>query len=104
MKNINFFGFLVLALLAAVEPAFAEGTIATGQSALIAIGSGLAIGMAALGGTLGQGKAVSAALDSIGRNPSAASKIQNSMIIGLVLVESLVILTFVIAFMLTGKI
>ena len=66
------------------------------------VGAGLAIGLAALGGTMGQGKAVSAALDSIGRNPSASGKIFVPMILGLALVESLVILSFVIANKLAG--
>ena len=84
-------------------PAFAEGGAATGSADLIAIGAGLAIGLAALGGTMGQSKAVSSALDSIGRNPSAAGKIFTPMIIGLVLIESLVILSFVVANTLAGK-
>ena len=69
---------------------------------LIAVGAGLAIGAAAMGGALGQGKAVSAALDSIGRNPSASGKVFVPMILGLALIESLVILSFVIANSLSG--
>ena len=80
----------------------AEG--AGAGSDYIAIGAAVAVGLAALGGTIGQGKAVSSALESIGRNPSAGGKIFTPMIIGLVLIESLVILSFVIAFLLTGKI
>jgi len=82
-------------------PAFAFAEDGSGKG-LIAIGAGLAIGLAALGGTMGQGKAVSAALDSIGRNPSASGKIFVPMILGLALVESLVILSFVIANKLAG--
>ena len=72
-------------------------------SGLIAIAAGLAIGLAALGGGLGQGKAISSALDAIGRNPSAQFKIFIPMLLGLALVESLVILAFVIANGLMGK-
>ena len=70
---------------------------------LIAIGAALAIGMAALGGTLAQGKAASAALEGIARNPEAQGKIFTPMLLGMALIESLVILGFVIAFMIQGK-
>ena len=65
--------------------------------------AGLAIGMAALGGTLGQSRATAAALEGISRNPGAASKITTPMILGLALIESLVLFALIIAFMLQGK-
>ena len=70
----------------------------------LALGAGIAIGVAAVGGGLGQGRAVSAALEGIARNPSASDKIFTPMIIGLALIESLVIYGLVIAFILQGKI
>ena len=66
--------------------------------------SGLAIGIAALGGGIGQGLAMRGALEGIARNPNATDKIFTPMIIGLALIESLVIYALVIAFMLQGKI
>jgi F-type H+-transporting ATPase subunit c len=65
-----------------------------------AIGAGFAIGLGVLGGGLGQGRAAAAALEGISRNPGAAAKIQTPMILGLALIESLVLLAFVIAFFL----
>ncbi|MCH8077263.1 MAG: ATP synthase F0 subunit C [SAR324 cluster bacterium] len=70
----------------------------------MALGAGLAVGVAALGGGIGQGIAVSSALEGIARNPSAAGQIFTPMIIGLALIESLVIYGLVIAFILQGKI
>lgn len=67
------------------------------------IGAGLAIGLGVLGGALGQGRAAAAALEGISRNPGAAPRIQTPMILGLALIESLVLLSFVIAFFLQGK-
>jgi len=67
------------------------------------IGAGIAIGLGALGGTLGQGRAAAAALEGISRNPGAASRIQTPMILGLALIESLVLFSWVIAFFLQGK-
>jgi F-type H+-transporting ATPase subunit c len=69
-----------------------------------AAGAGFAIGLGVLGGTLGQGRAASAALEGIPRNPGAAPRIQTPMILGLALIESLVLLSFVIAFFLYGKV
>jgi F-type H+-transporting ATPase subunit c len=67
------------------------------------IGAGIAIGLGVLGGGLGQGRAAAAALEGISRNPGAAARIQTPMILGLALIESLVLLSFVIAFFLQGK-
>ena len=64
----------------------------------------MAIGIAALGGGIGQGLAMRGALEGIARNPNATDKIFTPMIIGLALIESLVIYALVIAFMLQGKI
>ena len=61
------------------------------------LGAALAIGLAAFGGALGQGKTAAAALDGIARNPAAQPKIFVPMIIGLALIESLVLYAFVIA-------
>ena len=69
-----------------------------------AAGAGFAIGLGVLGGTMGQGRAASAALEGISRNPGAAPRIQTPMILGLALIESLVLLAFVIAFFLQGKV
>jgi F-type H+-transporting ATPase subunit c len=70
----------------------------------LALGAGLAIGLAALGGTLAQGRATAAALEGISRNPGAAARIQTPMILGLALIESLVLFGFVVAFLLQNKI
>lgn len=98
-----FFTFTALFLLSA--PAFAqEGGGAVHGGGVVAIGAGLAIGLAALGGALGQGRAAGSALDGIARNPQASGKIFVPMIIGLALMESLVLLAFVVANGMSGKI
>lgn len=66
--------------------------------------AGFAIAIAALGGTLAQGRATAAALEGISRNPGASAKIQVPMILGLALIESLVLFAFVIAFLLQSAI
>ena len=94
---------LFIGLMAVGAPLYAAeyGEMATFG---IALGAGLAIGIAALGGSIGQGMAMRGALEGIARNPNATDKIFTPMIIGLALIESLVIYGLVIAFMLQGKI
>ncbi len=95
-------------LFLASAAAFAqEGAGAAGGGSRelgLAIGAGLAVGLAALGGGLGQGRSASAALEGIARNPQASGKIFTPMIIALALTESLVLLGFLIANGLSGKI
>ncbi len=98
-KSLSLLAFFLLVL---ASPLFAaEGDLATFG---LALGAGLAIGVAAMGGGIGQGLATSAALEGIARNPNAADKIFTPMIIGLALIESLVIYGLVIAFILQAKI
>jgi F-type H+-transporting ATPase subunit c len=82
----------------------AAGDAGSSVKSALAISAGLAIGIAAFGGALGQSRAAAAALDGIARNPGAAGKVQTPMIIALALIESLVIYALVIAFLLQGKI
>ncbi len=106
MKKLNKTALLALASTFLASPAFAQEAMAhaaDSSSGLIGLAAAIAISVAAFGGALGQGKAVSAALEGIARNPAAQPKIFVPMIIGLALIESLVIYAFVIAFVLTGK-
>ncbi len=86
---------LVMTLGASVAMA-AEG--APQADGIGGLGAALAIGLAAFGGALGQGKTAATALEGIARNPAAQPKIFTPMIIGLALIESLVLYAFVIAF------
>ena len=109
MKNFLKVLPVIVVLLLVSNSAFAADANAAASAAndykgYLALGAGLAIGLAALGGTFGQGNAVRAALEGIARNPDAADKIQTPMILGLALIESLVIFGFVVAFLLQGKI
>ena len=69
----------------------------------LAIGSGIGMGLAALGGALGQGRIGGSAVEGIARNPGAADRMFVPMIIGLALIESLVLYTFIISIFLQGK-
>lgn len=95
-KVMSVLGSAAFVSLATTTSAFAEEVV-SGKSPLAPIGAGLAIGLAVIGGAMAQGKAVSSMLESFGRNPSVGGKLLVPMLIGLALIESLVILAFVIA-------
>jgi len=67
------------------------------------LAAAIAIGLGTIGTGLGQGNAVSKAMEAIGRNPEAASTIRTTMLIGLAFIESLCIYALVISLMLIGK-
>lgn len=96
-------GALSLSSLAFAQEATTATTTMTGGG-LIAIGAALAMGLSALGGTLGQSRAADAALSGIARNPVAADKVFTPMIIALALIEFQAIMGFIIAFLLSGKV
>ena len=87
-------GFLTVFLSTSLALAQDSGSGTDWKGAAMAI----ALGLAAIGGALGQGKAISAALEGIARNPSAQDKIFTPMILGLAFIESLVIFTLVYKF------
>ncbi|HYC56370.1 MAG TPA: ATP synthase F0 subunit C [Candidatus Binatia bacterium] len=86
------------------DAAAVAAAVGAGASGMMAMGAGIAIAGAAFGCALGQGRAVASAMESIGRNPNSADRIQTPMIIGLAMIEALAIYALVIAFLLQGKI
>lgn len=96
------FGLMVFALCGA--QAFAAGhemgesmeAVATNWGPLAAA---LAIGLGAFGAASAQGRAASAALEGVARNPSAKGEVFTPLILSLVFMELQALLCFVIAFM-----
>lgn len=71
---------------------------------IIAIGAGLAIGLAALGVGIGQGLVGNGAMNGIARQPEVSGKIAGNMILAMAIMETALVLAFVIAIMLYSKI
>ncbi len=69
----------------------------------LAFALGFGVPVAALGGALGQGKAASAALESMARQPEMAGKIQTLLILSLAFIESLVIFALLVFFLILTK-
>ena len=64
---------------------------------IIAIGAGIAVGLAALGIGIGQGFGVGKAMEGISKQPEAAGNIRTTLIVGMAIMESMGVLSFVIA-------
>jgi F-type H+-transporting ATPase subunit c len=98
---------IALVLVAMLAPAvFAQEAGAKSGSShlgILAIAAGFGMALAAFGGALGQSRIGAAACEGMARNPGAAGAIRASMILGLVFVETLSLLTFVIAIVLYLK-
>ena len=94
-------GFLATGLLLVAGSAWAAEATGTGGGlsvgAVSVLTGGFAMAIASAIAALAQGRAISAALDGIARQPSAAPKIQVAMIIGLALIESLAIYVLLIS-------
>lgn len=102
-KMLGFTTFL--ATLAITATAFAQDTVTPeewGARGWGLLAAGLGLGIAALGGALGQGRAAASALDGIARNPNASDKMFTPFILGLALIESLVIYALIIAYLITA--
>jgi F-type H+-transporting ATPase subunit c len=97
-------GLLILVVLLPTTTAWAQGAEAATNSSDVAmwIACAAAFGMAIASAVCGtaQGRAVASACEGMARNPSAGGQIRGSLIIGLVLIESLAIYTLLIGLVL----
>ena len=73
------------------------------STTMIAMAAGLAMGLAALGISIGQGLIGSKAMESIAKQPEAAGNIRTTMIVALAIMETIGVLTFVVAIIMTGS-
>ena len=71
---------------------------------ILALTVPLALGMAAMASAFGLGKAVTAAMEAIARQPEAGGRIQTVMIIGCAMIEALTIYALVTMFVFQGRI
>lgn len=69
----------------------------------IAIAIGICMGLVGFGIAMGQGKSLSNAVEGISKQPEAAGDIRTTLIVGMAIMETMGVLTFVIAIILSGK-
>jgi F-type H+-transporting ATPase subunit c len=67
---------------------------------LTGIGAGLAVGLAAIGPGLGEGRIISSAIEGMSRNPETADNLRATMILGVALDETTGIYGLLIAILL----
>jgi F-type H+-transporting ATPase subunit c len=96
-------GMSVLSVAAGAATEAQGGAVAVSANmyyswSVVAAAFGLAL--AAMAGAIGQGMAVSKAVEGIARQPEAANDIRGSLLLGLALIESLVIYALVVALIL----
>lgn len=89
---------VALATFLVATAAFAQDHGGGASDPYASLAAGIGIAIAVFGGTYAQGKTASAALEGIARNPAAAGKLFVPMILGLALIESLVILGWLVTF------
>ena len=67
--------------------------------ACCAIGAGLCMGIGAIGPAIGEGNAVSKALEGMARQPEAANDLRTNMILGCAITETTGIYALLISFL-----
>ncbi len=97
------FGRLALYTILAIVIPSAAFAADDGVGLGAGLGAGLAIGLAGLGCGIGQGLTAGNTTAGIARNPGAAGAMFVNFILAMVLIESIAIYGFVVAFMLQGK-
>jgi F-type H+-transporting ATPase subunit c len=101
MLRLRLFVLSALMMLLVIGTAMAQAPGATGEPHqgggdtwfFPAMGS-FAVGIAAFGGALGDGRAIAAACEGTARNPGAGGRIFTMLLLGLALIETLVLFTF----------
>jgi F-type H+-transporting ATPase subunit c len=64
------------------------------------VSAALAVSLGAIGTSLGEGRAVAAAMDALARQPEASNTISRTLYVGLAMIETSVIYCLVIALLL----
>lgn len=98
MQKILVILSVMVAMLTFAGPAYAQDAAASGMG----VGAGLTMGLAVLGGALGQGMAARGMYESVSRNPQAAGALNAPFYVGLAFIESLALFAFVIAYTMVG--
>ena len=68
------------------------------------VGAGLAIGLAAFGGSIGIGMVASKAVEAMARQPEQSGSIRANMIVGIAFVETAILYALVITFMILSSV
>lgn len=102
MIKARLFIMSALMMLLTVATAAAQGADHTAAPAsqfwVIPAAPAFAVAIAAFGGAMADGKAIAAACEGTARNPGAGGRIFTMLLLGLALIETLVLFTFLTLF------
>jgi F-type H+-transporting ATPase subunit c len=100
MKKFSMILFALLAVAFIAPAAFAQtGAMPASEGTnWVAITSGFAMAIASAACGIAQARATSSACEGLARNPGAAAPIRFSLLLALVLIESMALYTFAIIF------
>jgi F-type H+-transporting ATPase subunit c len=87
MKAVKLLALVIVILLLAATPAMAQTAPNTAALSGAAVGAGLGAGLVLIGAGWGFGRIGAAALESMGRQPEVAGKVQTAMIVIAALLE-----------------
>lgn len=101
MIRFKLFVMSALMMLLVVSTAMAQtgGAAPTGGGLDLKKLAPFAVGIAAFGGALGDGRAIAGACEGTARNPGAGGRIFTMLLLGLALIETLVLFTFLTLFL-----
>lgn len=100
MKNNFLNSVVVLSGVLTSSLAFADEAATGSSTGLAKLGAAIAIGLGAFGAASGQGRAASAAMEGIARNPMSRGDVFVPLIIALAFMEFQALLSFIVALML----
>jgi len=110
MIKVRLFVMSALMMLLVVGTAMAQAPGAAGEpnagggsSWVFPALPAFAVAIAAFGGALGDGKAIAAACEGTARNPGAGGRIFTMLLLGLALIETLVLFTFLTLFIVPAR-
>ena len=110
-RTVKWFSAMLMVtagLLVSSPMVFAAETLPEEEGSLIKVifavgamlGSGLAIGLGAIGAGAGIGNAANGACSAVGRNPGVQGKIMMTMLVGMAMAESIAIYALVVSLVL----
>jgi F-type H+-transporting ATPase subunit c len=103
MKMLKVAGLVVVFLLVAAVPAFAQGTDHVSYTfAGSGLAAGLGMGLTIIGAGWGMGRIGSAAVESMARQPEVAARVQTAMIIIAAMLEGATLASVILCYLVAG--
>jgi len=105
MKAVKLLALVIVILFLFATPVMAQtpGTPNTAALSGAAIGAGLGAGLVLIGAGWGFGRIGAAALESMGRQPEVAGKVQTAMIVIAALLEGATFFALLVCLLINGR-